>query len=81
MVELDAIAARPVSVARCVQPADGRSILNLSVAFNEDSSPNKVNLGVGAYRDENGKPWVLPAVKKVCSPPAAPLTRRRRCRW
>ena len=42
-----------------------RSILNLSVAFNEDSSPNKVNLGVGAYRDENGKPWVLPVVKKV----------------
>lgn len=25
----------------------------------------KVNLGIGAYRDDNGKPWVLPAVKKA----------------
>lgn len=24
-----------------------------------------MNLGVGAYRDDNGKPWVLPVVKKV----------------
>ncbi len=23
-------------------------------------------LSVGAYRDENGKPWVLPVIKKVC---------------
>jgi aspartate aminotransferase len=25
----------------------------------------QVNLGIGAYRDDNGKPWVLPAVKKA----------------
>ena len=24
-----------------------------------------MSLGVGAYRDENGKPWVLPVVKKA----------------
>lgn len=23
----------------------------------------KVNLGIGAYRDENGKPWILPSVR------------------
>ena len=34
-------------------------------AFKADTSPNKINLGVGAYRDENGKPYVLPSVKKV----------------
>ena len=22
--------------------------------------------GIGAYRDDNAKPWVLPVVKKVC---------------
>ncbi|RVE52055.1 hypothetical protein evm_003333 [Chilo suppressalis] len=31
----------------------------------EDSYQNKVNLGVGAYRDEHGKPWVLPIVRKM----------------
>jgi len=25
----------------------------------------KVNLGIGAYRDEAGKPWVLGCVKEV----------------
>lgn len=25
-----------------------------------------VNLIVGAYRDNEGKPWVLPTVRKVC---------------
>jgi hypothetical protein len=25
----------------------------------------KVNLGIGAYRDESGKPWVLECVKAV----------------
>ncbi|CAG4920787.1 unnamed protein product [Colias eurytheme] len=31
----------------------------------DDTNKNKVNLGVGAYRDENGKPWVLPVVRKM----------------
>ncbi|KAK3844776.1 MAG: glutamine-oxaloacetic transaminase [Linnemannia gamsii] len=30
-----------------------------------DSHAHKVNLGVGAYRTEEGKPWVLPVVKKA----------------
>ncbi len=30
-----------------------------------DTSPNKVNLGVGAYRTEDGAPYVLDVVKKV----------------
>jgi aspartate aminotransferase len=42
-------------------PAD--SILKLVAMFKEDSSPKKVNLGVGAYRTEDGKPWILPSVK------------------
>lgn len=31
--------------------------------FLADSHPDKINLGQGTYRDENGQPWVLPSVK------------------
>lgn len=37
----------------------------MTEAFKADKDPRKINLGVGAYRDENGKPYVLPSVKKV----------------
>eukprot|EP00892_Ulva_mutabilis_P012667 jgi/Ulvmu1/9773/UM056_0013.1 len=40
-------------------------ILGLNEAFKADSSPNKLNLGVGAYRDEEGRPLVLQAVRKA----------------
>ena len=33
--------------------------------FKADKSPNKLNLGVGAYRDEAGQPYVLNAVRKA----------------
>jgi len=46
-----------------VAPRD--PILGLNAAFKEDKSPKKVNLGVGAYRTEDGKPLVLPVVRKV----------------
>ncbi|KIP08181.1 hypothetical protein PHLGIDRAFT_29717 [Phlebiopsis gigantea 11061_1 CR5-6] len=41
------------------------SIFKLSAAYKDDTFPNKVNLGVGAYRDDDNKPWVLPVVKKA----------------
>lgn len=41
------------------------AILGVSEAFKKDSNPNKINLGVGAYRDGEGKPYVLPVVRKV----------------
>jgi aspartate aminotransferase len=40
-------------------------ILGVTIAFQKDSNPKKINLGVGAYRDDNGKPFVLEAVRKV----------------
>ena len=42
------------------------SIFKLTMAYVTDTFPQKVNLGVGAYRDDNSKPWVLPVVKTVC---------------
>lgn len=38
-------------------------ILGLSVAFNQDKHPDKVNLGVGVYRGDDNKPYVLPSVR------------------
>lgn len=39
------------------------AIFELTKRFEEDNSPQKVNLGQGTYRDENGDPWVLPSVR------------------
>ncbi|KAA1474906.1 aspartate aminotransferase [Dentipellis sp. KUC8613] len=41
------------------------SIFQLTAAYKADPFPQKVNLGVGAYRDDDNKPWVLPVVKKA----------------
>jgi len=41
------------------------AILGVSEAFKRDSNPTKMNLGVGAYRDDNGQPFVLPSVRKA----------------
>ncbi|GAB4837259.1 Aspartate aminotransferase 3, chloroplastic [Ancistrocladus abbreviatus] len=38
-------------------------ILGVTVAYNKDPSPVKLNLGVGAYRTEEGKPLVLNVVR------------------
>ncbi|KAL3361406.1 hypothetical protein AABB24_014356 [Solanum stoloniferum] len=40
-------------------------ILGVTVAYNKDTSPVKLNLGVGAYRTEEGKPLVLNVVRKA----------------
>lgn len=48
-----------------VEQAPPDPILGVSEAFKRDPSENKLNLGVGAYRDENLKPYVLNVVKKV----------------
>lgn len=41
-------------------------LFGLMKAYREDPSDKKVDLGIGAYRDNNAKPWILPVVKKVC---------------
>jgi len=40
-------------------------ILGLNAAFNQDSHPDKLNLGVGAYRTEEGKPLILSSILKA----------------
>ncbi|KIJ27386.1 hypothetical protein M422DRAFT_37801 [Sphaerobolus stellatus SS14] len=58
-------AVRSVSLWANVPAGPPDPILGVSEAFKADPSPKKINLGVGAYRDENGKPYVLPSVKKA----------------
>ena len=40
-------------------------LFGLMAAYRRDEDTHKVDLGIGAYRDDNAKPWVLPVVKQV----------------
>jgi aspartate aminotransferase len=51
--------------ADVVPQAPEDPLFGLMAAYRKDTSPTKVDLGIGAYRDNNAKPWVLPVVKKV----------------
>lgn len=43
------------------RPAD--PILGIVEEFKKDTSPNKVNLSAGTYKDDDGKPYILNCVK------------------
>ncbi|GHH60317.1 MULTISPECIES: amino acid aminotransferase [Gammaproteobacteria] len=48
-----------------VELVPGDPILGLTEAYNADSRPNKVNLGVGIYYDENGRIPLLRSVYQI----------------
>lgn len=54
---------RAASTWAQVQQGPPDAILGITEAFKKDSHPQKINLGVGAYRDDKGKPYILPSVK------------------
>jgi len=56
---------RSFSLWKNVEMGPTDPILGITEAFKKDPAPNKVGLDAGAYRDDNGKPWVLESVKKV----------------
>ena len=37
----------------------------LMAEYDADPHPNRISLIAGAYRDQDGLPWVLPSVKEV----------------
>ncbi|KAK2058393.1 aminotransferase class I and II [Colletotrichum caudatum] len=39
------------------------AIFDVTRRYVADTDPDKVNLGQGTYRDENGQPWILPSVR------------------
>lgn len=51
--------------AEIVPQAPEDPLFGLTRAFKADTFDKKVDLGVGAYRDNNAKPYILPVVKKV----------------
>lgn len=51
--------------ADTVPQAPEDPLFGLMAAYRADTSASKVDLGIGAYRDDNAKPWVLPVVKQV----------------
>lgn len=54
--------------ADVVPQAPEDPMFGLMAAYKRDTDPKKVDLGIGAYRDNNGKPWILPVVKQVRDP-------------
>jgi aspartate/tyrosine/aromatic aminotransferase len=52
-----------MSIFADVKVAPPDPILVTAQLFNQDTHPQKVNLGIGAYRTNQGVPWVLPSVK------------------
>lgn len=54
---------RAASVWANIQQGPPDAILGITEAYKADSNAEKINLGVGAYRDDKGKPFVLPSVK------------------
>ena len=53
------------SILARVELAPGDPILGVTEAYNADQNPNKVNLGVGVYYDDQGKVPVLECVRRV----------------
>lgn len=58
-------AARQASTWANVPQGPPDAILGITEAFKADSNSKKINLGVGAYRDDQGKPYVLPSVRQA----------------
>jgi aromatic-amino-acid transaminase len=54
-----------MSLFNAVEMAPRDPILGLNEQFNADTNPNKVNLGVGVYYDDDGKLPLLQCVRKA----------------
>ncbi len=55
----------PASLFTAIEMAPRDPILGITEAFNADQNPNKTNLGVGVYYDDNGKVPLLDCVRKA----------------
>ena len=54
-----------MSIWATVPTAPPNAIFNLNTLYNNDSDTRKLNLGVGAYRDSEGSPYVFEVVKQA----------------
>lgn len=58
-------AMESIFTEKVVPQAGEDALFGLARMYKADSSDKKVDLGIGAYRDNNAKPWILPVVRKV----------------
>lgn len=65
LISSTATPSTAVSSFASVEMVPGDPILGLTEAYNADSRPGKVNLGVGIYYDEQGRIPLLKAVREV----------------
>jgi aspartate aminotransferase len=47
-----------------IEPIGLDAIKQLTLQFQEDQNPNKILLGEGVYRDDNGKPVIMKSVRE-----------------
>lgn len=59
------VAAYQFSTWSSLQSAPPDPILGLNEAFKKDGNPKKVLLGMGVYRDDNNKPYILNCIRKA----------------
>ncbi|HEY4318659.1 MAG TPA: amino acid aminotransferase [Herbaspirillum sp.] len=64
------------SLLTAIEMAPRDPILGITEGFNADKNPNKTNLGVGVYYDDNGKVPLLECVQKAEAQLAAKLSPR-----
>ena len=82
------------SLLTAIEMAPRDPILGITEAFNADKNPNKINLGVGVYYDDNGKVPLLECVQTaekqlterlrhapICRSTAWPPTTKRCRSW
>lgn len=58
-------AVTPAELWKDLEAGPPDAILGIAQAFRASTDERKVNVCVGAYRDEDGKPWVLPSVRSA----------------
>lgn len=56
---------KSTSLFNHLETMPGDPIFGLMSLYAKDPAEKKASLTIGVYRDEEGKPWVLPTVKKV----------------
>lgn len=59
------VVASQFSTWSSLEAAPPDPILGLNEAFKKDPNPKKVLLGMGVYRDDNNKPYILSCVRKA----------------
>jgi len=59
------IAESTMSLFSCVSSGPPIEVLHMKGRYDEDKSDVKINLTVGGYKDDEGKPWVLPVVRET----------------